>query len=332
VGACLDGVAVRDLKQAATLATLSGALGASTAWAHPIASPGFDTGTLPWSWEPWVLGCLGASGLLYALGLARLRRRAGPNRGLRSRQIGAFAAGWIALVVALVSPLDPLGSRLFSAHMLQHEVLMVVAAPLLVLGRPLAAWSWAFPRTITVAIGSGFRRHGWRTFWHALTRPLSAWSLHAIALWGWHLPGAFEAALVRPGVHAAQHFCFLATALLFWWTTIGAVSRQAQGYALASLFTTMAHTAALGALMSLSPLLWYPSYTLPSAALGIDPLEDQQLGGLLMWIPAGAAYLAAALWIASGWLRGTPGLVDGERTTSVHGLPPGVTPSRPDHP
>jgi cytochrome c oxidase assembly factor CtaG len=186
--------------------------------------------------------------------------------------------------------------------------------------------------------GGLFRRRAWRRSWAVLARPLSAWSLHAIALWGWHLPAAFDAALARPGVHVLQHLSFFATALLFWWTTVAATTRRAQGFALASLFTTMAHTAALGALMALSPLLWYAPYAATSAALGVDPLEDQQLGGLIMWIPAGLAYLAAALGIASRWLRAplaasSPhgvGAAGGARLESEHHLPMTAHPSSPD--
>jgi len=181
----------------------------------------------------------------------------------------------------------------------QHELLMVVASPLLIAGRTLAALAWGLPAAWRPHAGGWFRRRGWLVFWHGISNPLSAWSLHALALWGWHLPALFEAALRHPLLHVLQHASFLLTALLFWWSTIGAGSRHRRGVELLSLFTTMAHTGALGALLTLSPLLWYPSYAPTAAALGIDPLEDQQLGGLVMWIPAGLAYLAAGLWRAA---------------------------------
>lgn len=286
-----------------TAAGIAAALAASAARSHPLPPGTLDDSPVTWSFEPWVMACLAASAALYALGVARLWRRAGAGRGVRFAQAAAFAGGWLMLVAALVSPLDALGARLFSAHMLQHELLMVVAAPLLVLARPLSAWTWALPAAWRRRVGAATRHGAWRSTWSALTRPLSAWSLHAIALWGWHLPGAFDAALSNAGVHAVQHLSFLGTALLFWWTTLGAATRRDRGAAVASLFTTMIHTGALGALMSLSPLLWYWPYARTSATLGMDPLADQQLGGLIMWIPAGLAYLMAALWIASTWLR-----------------------------
>jgi putative membrane protein len=273
--------------------------------AHWPADVDRNVPALPWSLEPWALALLAIGMLLYALGVARLWTRAGIGRGLGRAVVAAWGAGWATLVGALVSPIDPLGESLFSAHMVQHELLMVVAAPLLVLGRPLAAWTWALPARWRPPVGRFFAVGRWRRFWDGLTHPLTAWSLHAVALWGWHLPALFSAALDHPVIHALQHLSFLGTALLFWWTTLGEAGARRQGAALASLFTTMIHTGALGALMTLSPLLWYGHYAATSAVYGFDPLEDQELGGLIMWIPAGAAYLAVALVIAADWLGRT---------------------------
>jgi len=281
-----------------------GAVGAATfaglAAAHPLdpAAP-----SLAWSFEPWVLACLLLSATLYAVGVARLWRRAGPGRGVHGRRALAFAAGWLATVLALVSPLDGLGTRLFSAHMLQHELLMVVAAPLFVVGRPLGAFAWALPMAWRRALGSFFHRPGWRVPWLAITGSLSAWLVHAVALWLWHIPAWFEAALRHEGIHALQHTSFLLTALLYWWSVLGRPRERHGGAAMASLFTTMIHTGALGALLTLSPVPWYPTYADRTLTFGLDPLEDQQLGGLVMWIPAGTAYVACGLAIAARWLQ-----------------------------
>jgi putative membrane protein len=227
----------------------------------------------------------------------RLWGNAGHGRGVSRRQAGAFGLGWLALVGALVSPLDPLGSRLFSAHMVQHELLMVVAAPLLVLGRPLAAWAWALSPPQRRLVGRCLQARGWSSLWTVLTDPLVAWAMHAVALWAWHIPGAFDAALQHEGWHILQHVSFLGTALFFWWAVLGhdPRGRHGPGHSAAYLFTTMLHTAALGALLSLAPTPWYAPYVAQAAALGFDPVEDQQLGGLVMWVPAGLAYVIAAL-------------------------------------
>lgn len=250
-----------------------------------------------WNLEAWLLFLLGLSALAYASGLRRLWRSAGSGRGVSRLQAGSFALGWFALAGALVTPLDALGNRLFSAHMVQHELLMVVAAPLLVLGRPLAAWTWALPPAHRHPVGALFQRRAWAGPWAALTDPLGAFALHALALWAWHIPAAFDAALRHEGLHVAQHFSFLATGLFFWWSVLGhdARGRYGAGHSTAYLFVTMMHTSALGALLSLAPSAWYAPYVAEAAVLGIDPVADQQLGGVIMWVPAALAYVIAAL-------------------------------------
>jgi putative membrane protein len=214
-------------------------------------------------------------------------------------QAGCFGLGWLTLVVALVSPIDASGAHLFSMHMVQHELLMVLAAPLLVLGRPLATWAWALSPPQRRTAGRLFASRGWSGPWAALTDPLGAFALHAIALWAWHLPLAFDAALAHEGWHIAQHVSFLGTALFFWWSVLGhdPRGRYGPGHSAASLFATMMHTGALGALLSLAPHPWYAAYVQPTLALGLDPAQDQQLGGLVMWVPAGLVYVVAALWV-----------------------------------
>jgi putative membrane protein len=256
----------------------------------------------------WLWVCLAASLLLYARGLARLWRRAGRGHGIAQWRAGCFAAGWLALLVALASPLDTWSARLFSAHMLQHELLMVVAGPLLVLGRPLAVWTFALALSLRRACGGALRAPAWRRAWRLVTQPLTAWALHAVALWAWHAPAAFDAALRSETVHELQHASFLASALLFWWSVLG-VRHTAPGVPLLSVFTTMIHSGALGALLALSPWLWYLPYAASASSLGWDPLQDQQLGGLVMWAPAGVAYFASGLMLAARLVRpSTPAL------------------------
>jgi putative membrane protein len=257
-----------------------------------------------WNTEIWLLALLAMALMLYWAGVARLWGHAGTGHGILARQCGAYLAGWLSLVVALVSPLDAWGSWLFSAHMVQHELLMIVAAPLLVLGRPLAAWAWALPASLRRRLPAILRGRVWSFSWEALTQPVFAWTLHAIALWIWHVPSLFEASLRSEGLHVLQHASFFVTALLFWWAVLGphARSRRA-GLAMALLFTTMMHTGALGALLALAPTPWYAPYVEAAVALGIDPVQDQQLGGLVMWVPGSVAYLAAGLRVIARLLN-----------------------------
>lgn len=272
--------------------------------AHSLEKAPADTAVLStWSFEPWVVCCLAVSAVLYAIGLGRLWRRAGRGHGVSVRRASAFAAGWLTLVVALVTPLDPMGSVLFSAHMVQHELLMVVVAPLLVLGQPLALWAWALPQSWRRTMGRFFHHAAWRVPWLIVTGPLVAWLLHALALWLWHIPALFDAALDDSGIHAWQHLSFLLTALLFWWSVLGAVTRKEQGVALVSLFTTMVHTGALGALLTLARAPWYAHYLATTSQFGINALEDQQLGGIIMWVPAGAVYILCGLAMATRWME-----------------------------
>ncbi|WP_246258049.1 cytochrome c oxidase assembly protein [Pararobbsia alpina] len=276
---------------------------APSASAHVRSADERGAPPLAWSFDAWVVLPLAISAVLYTLGYIRLRARSRHAKSAHARQLAAFAGGWLMLVVSLDSPLDSLSAALFSAHMVQHELMMIVAAPLFVLGRPLSVWVWAFPHGARTWLGRAVRTRGVRACWRAITTPAGAWLLHAAALWAWHEPKLFEAALANPRMHTLQHASFLFSALLFWWTIFGEPARRrGSGPAMLSLFTTMVHTGALGALITLSPGLWYPSYVEPCSALGFDPLHDQELGGLVMWVPGGLAYLVAGLAVSARWL------------------------------
>ena len=263
------------------------------------AAPGWDT----WTFEPWVSVLLAAAALLYAVGVARLWRRAGAGRGITGAHVRRFAGGWLTLVAALVSPLDAMGGALFSVHMVQHELLMVLAAPLLVTARPLEAWTWGLAPRWRRLIGDLFHARAWQASWRVAVDPLGAWLIHAVILWVWHVPALFGAALAHDGWHALQHASFLASALLFWWSVFAASARSGAG--LASVFTTMLHTGGLGALLTFAPSPWYPHYD-GTLAYGLTALEDQQLGGLVMWVLGALPYFAVGLAIVARWLRTSP--------------------------
>ncbi|MDQ2735949.1 MAG: cytochrome c oxidase assembly protein [Pseudomonadota bacterium] len=306
--------------RSATRATLAGViflLLPAVAEAHAVSVDDEVAWHWHWSWEPWVVACLAISAVLYAIGVARLWAHAGTGRGVSAPQVGNFVLGWLILVLALLSPLDSLGDKLFSAHMIQHELLMIAAAPLLVLGRPLAIWVWALPSSWRRSVGAFFHATGWRIPWLFMTGPVVAWVLHALALWLWHIPALFEAALKNEGVHTLQHISFLGTALIFWWSVLGTPSRRTSALALLSIFTTMVHTGALGAILTLSRTPWYPSYADTTFQFGVTPLQDQQIGGLVMWVPAGFVYIACGLGVAIRLFnRSTPPL--GKRVAEAH--------------
>jgi cytochrome c oxidase assembly factor CtaG len=140
--------------------------------------------------------------------------------------------------------------------------------------------------------------------WRAVTHPLAAWAIHAAALWVWHMPALFQATLKSDLVHTLQHLSFLGSALLFWWALIhGRRGLMGYGAAVLYMFTTSLHSGVLGALITFARSAWYPAYANSTASWGLTPLEDQQLGGLIMWIPAGLVYVVAALALMVGWMR-----------------------------
>jgi putative membrane protein len=248
-------------------------------------------------YEPWLVVALGLAAGLYAAGVLSLWRKAGPGRGVSAWNAASFASGWLVVVAALLSPLDPLGARYFSAHMVQHELLMALAAPLLVLGRPVQAWTWGLPRATRRILGHASQHRWISSAWDVLNTALCAWIIHAGALWLWHIPALFDAALTHEGIHVLQHASFLASAVLFWSVMLnGGPQRAPHATCVLGLFTTMAHSGALGALLTFGAEPWYMSYANLGHDTALTALEDQQLGGLIMWVPGTLSYLLAGLW------------------------------------
>lgn len=247
-----------------------------------------------------VLAGVALVGWAYARGTRRLWAR---TRAPHAWRAAAFTAGLAAVVLVLVTPLDHAAGERLWAHMVQHEVLVVVAAPLLTLGNPLPAILWALPSRYRVALGPAWRRlsrsHARPEGWARWT--IAALAVHTATMWAWHVPAPHQAALRSEGLHALQHATFLGTALFFWWAMVGARRRSLYGGAVLANFGAAIQGVALGAFMTLAAQPWYPLYG-ARAHGGMSPLEDQQLAGVIMWGPAGAAYLLAAVILFGAWL------------------------------
>lgn len=241
--------------------------------------------------DGWIVIPLLVAGVLYGIGSAR---------AWRPTQAPAYFTGWLTLALALVSPFHSLAEHLFTWHMVEHEIIMAVAAPLLVLGRPIGVLLWGLPHTVRLRLTHAARYFVIQRCWSWLTRPLNATLLHALAIWGWHAPVLFDAAVMHEVLHRLQHLSFLVSALLFWYSLLR-TSRS--GEAFWHMFFTMLHTSLLGALLALSPRVLYFAQTAHSFAWGLTPLEDQQLAGIFMWVPAGTIYAGAALFFAARWIR-----------------------------
>lgn len=231
-----------------------------------------------------------ASALAYLVVLrdgvrTRRRRLVSPLRAM------AFLAGCGVFFAVLASPLHGLADLRLSAHMVQHVVLVTVAPLLVLAGRPDVMILVALPRRRRSAPARIARS--------ALRSPLVAAAAHGVAMWGWHAPPAFDAALQSEVLHGLEHFSFVATALWFWAAVIAATRRSSGRIdALFAVLATLVHSGILGAFLAFAGRPLYPAYADEAALLGYEALADQQLAGLIMWVPGGVFYLAAALWIA----------------------------------
>jgi putative membrane protein len=265
---------------------------------HLAESAAPSVWSVPWSWEPQIVLPLAILLLLYAAGT--LRR--GQFYMLRWRHAGFFV-GWFSLFLALTSPIHELGEQLFSAHMLQHEIMILVSAPLISASHPGATCLWAFAPRGRAGIGAWVHRVEQTRLVRFLSAPLIAWLLEAIALWVWHIPVLYQATLQSDWVHAAQHLSFFLSGVVFWSALYG-VGRSAMSYGAGTFYTFGAavHCSALGALLTFSTVLWYPIYAGTTARWGFTPLEDQQLGGVIMWVPSAIVFIIIALALFAKWL------------------------------
>jgi putative membrane protein len=285
------------------LAVAAGAMEGATTMAFADTPVAARVTAASWNLEPGVVAGVFILAAVYWAGLRALRLATGAPAKLR-RAAACYALGCVVLVVALLSPVHAWGAQLFSAHMVQHELLMVLAAPLLVLGRPALVALFALPRGVAQGVAGGLRRSGITRVWHALTSPFVATSLHAAALWLWHVPVLFEAARAYPAVHVAQHVSFLGTAIVFW-EAVFFGRRRVGGYGVGVLylFATAMQSGALGALLTFASVPWYAAYAPSTRLYGLSPIEDQQLGGIIMWIPGGLVYVVVALALFARWLN-----------------------------
>ena len=258
-----------------------------------------------WTVEPFLAVTLALTATVYARGAARLGRRIPRPDG--AKRAASFYGGLAVVAGALMSPLDALAGALFSAHMVQHLLLMTVGAPLLAYARPGPALTAGLPPAGRDAVhragrlGSG----GLRRAAHGLSHPLVVWSIGAVVLWAWHMPALYELALSHDAVHAVEHATFLATAVLFWGVVFRTSARRGVGRPIAALlvFATGVQSAALGAVLVFASSPLYPLHAVGARLWSTSPLHDQQLAGALMWGPPGVVYGITMAWLLVRWFH-----------------------------
>jgi cytochrome c oxidase assembly factor CtaG len=254
---------------------------------------------LTWAWQPSILVGLALLTLAYGWLVGPAGRRRARGECVATLRQLAFHSGTLLVFLALVSPLDGVADEdLFSAHMLQHMLLTYVAPPLWLLGMPAWPFEWLARRR---PFGAILRR---------LLQPVTAFLIFNGVMWAWHLPAAYDAALENEGLHILEHLAFMGAALIGWWPAIGAslpgVNRLPDLGRSLYLFLSGLACTGLAALITLAPRPLYPFYGSRPQLWGLSPLMDQQLGGLLMWLPADLILMLFNLVILYGWLNRPP--------------------------
>ena len=268
---------------------------------------------LSWSFEPSVLIGLGIGAFLYVRGWRRLRGRGRGGRILKPWRAWCFAGGMLTLFIALVSPIGTFTSLFFFMHMIQHLLLIMIAAPLIWLGAPLLPTLWALPRRTRRGIGRLFREdHPVHRLFHFLTHPGVALALFVLILVGWHHPALYDAAQGRTLVHDLEHALFFGSALLFWWPVVhpsGGKRRLAYGAGILYIFPAKLAGFVLGAYLTLTDTAYYQTYVEAPRLWGISALGDQQFGGLIMWVVGGLLYIIPLLVLVLMMMREDEGHV-----------------------
>jgi putative membrane protein len=221
-------------------------------------------------------------------------------RASATRRVLAPAAGGLLAVAAVAPPMHEAAETSLAAHMVQHLVLILAAAPLLALGRPVALALRGLPRRSRRAVARRGHRLGVTAALPALA--VGAWIAHVVVLWAWHAPRPYDWAIASPAGHALEHLSLIVTAYAFWAAALNPRILGPGGAAL-YLFAGAAQGTALGALLVLADTPWYPGYAASAGAWGLTPLQEQQLAGLIMWIPGGLVYAGAALAIVARVFR-----------------------------
>jgi cytochrome c oxidase assembly factor CtaG len=247
-----------------------------------------------WNWEPSIIIGTALIVGLYLYGIGPLRRKYQLATEVKRGQVVAFLLGVFIMFLALVSPLDELGdSYLFSAHMVQHLFITLVGPPLLLIGTP----AWLLQPLL--------RKRAVFLIARVLTFPALAFLLYNADFWLWHAPPLYNATLENQGVHILEHVTFIVFGILNWWPIFSPseeLPRLSLGGQILYIFLTGMPTVALGAGLTFFPPLYAPYLAAPRI-WGLSAAVDQQLGGLIMWIPGNIFYIVIVSIIFIQWMQ-----------------------------
>jgi putative copper resistance protein D len=284
------------------LAALAAAVPAQAHGAVPTEPPTAASLLLGWTWEPIPTLAIVASVVVWLWAVRRVDA-AHPQNPVPRRRTVAFLGGMLALAFALVSGIESYDTSLFSIHMVQHVLLMLVAAPLIALAAPV---------TLALRVSSPGKRRRWLLpILHSrvvrfLAHPVVAWVMFATMMWVVHFSPLFNASLENPLVHDIEHIVFLSGAFLFWWPAVAldpAPWRMSHPARIGYLFTQMTQNTFLAVVILNATTVLYPHYATLVRPWGMTALEDQRLAAGIMWIAGDAIFLTAILAVVAGWMR-----------------------------
>lgn len=245
---------------------------------------------------------------VYTIGRSRLLSEAAAYP-LPLWRAACFYTGIAAIAVALLSPVAAYSEQLFSMHMVQHLLLLLVAPPLVLLGQPFLPALWSLPKTPRRTVARWFRPGApLSTVRRLLTKPVVAVVAYVVTVAVWHIPVFYDAAQGRTLTHDLEHFMFYGTAALYWWPIVAPASTRPKltaGWAIPYLLPPFLEGMLIGALLTFSSEPLYTTYADLSLrpVWGLDWLADQELGGLIMWVPGGLFFLIPLIGLLSRLLN-----------------------------
>lgn len=256
---------------------------------------------LAWRFDPIAIIGLLVIAAAYLSAVRRVNRAHPGNRQSQYRS-WLFLAGLGTIGVALLSPIEAYEGSLFSVHMVQHMLLELGAAPLLLAGAPITLALRVSPPSVRRRLLSILQSR----LMHFVSFPVVAWLLFAAVNWGWHFSVLYDQALENTALHYFQHATFLGAALLFWWPVVGADPspwRLPHPVRILYVFLAMPQNSFLGVAISSAPLVLYPHYVTNGRDWGVSPLDDQALGGVIMWVVGDVFFLAWMMVVVALWMR-----------------------------